>query len=80
MIMTGKSGKRNIGSGSNSGTHQRQVGPPPSYRSGVFIGDVPELNQNCYYCSNFKQADQYVTTTKAIKSYVGHNYSKYPRY
>ena len=40
-----------------------------------FTGGIDELKSHYYDCSSYKQADRYVTTTKAIKEYVGKNYS-----
>ena len=40
-----------------------------------FSGGIDELKGHYYDCSSYKQADKFVTTTKAIKEYVGKNYT-----
>ena len=40
-----------------------------------YSGGIEELKGHYYDCSSYKQADKFVTTTKAIKEYVGKNYS-----
>ena len=43
--------------------------------SSSFSGGIEDLKSHYYDCSSYKQADKFVTTTKAIKKYGGKNYS-----
>ena len=43
--------------------------------SSSFLGGIEDLKSHSYDYSSYKQADKFVTTTKAIKEYVGKNYA-----
>ena len=56
-------------------TRRSQIPESKGRSTGSRINEIEELKTHYYDCSSYKQADRYVTTTKAIKEYVGKNYS-----
>ena len=41
----------------------------------TFTGGFPDLKGNIYDCTTFRQADRYITTTKAVVEYIGRTFT-----
>ena len=59
-------------SGPNNGTSQ---GSKTRLSSTTFYGGCSELKGKIYDCSTHKEADKYITTTKAIAEYAGRSFT-----
>ena len=69
-----QSANRKYRGSSSSYTKQRRMQTRSSKISSGFEGGVDELKPHHYDCSNYQQADKFITSTKAIIEYVGRNY------
>ena len=70
-----REGKHHVG-GSGKGKGNLNKSKSSMSSKSKFRGNCAELEGNIYDCSNYRQADMFVTTTRRIAEHMGANYSR----
>ena len=63
----------NVGVGGKGGNKKKNWFKKPM-RLERFVGRTTDLNGHIYDCSDIRQADQFIKTTKEIAEYIGRTY------